>query len=209
MTIDVFADIACPWCYIGERRLFAALAERPHLEATVRWRPFQLQPQLPPEGLPWRPFAEQKFGGWDRAVAGFRHVERAAEADGIAFDFEGIASAANTEDAHRLVLFGHAHGREWDTAAALFRGYFTDGRDLGNPDDLLAIAVSAGLDCDAAAAWLAGDSGRSEVAESQAFAQQHGITSVPFTVLDGRLALSGAQPVETFVHALDQALEIA
>ncbi len=207
MTIDVFADIACPWCYIGEHRLFAALAARPELDAAVRWRPFQLQPQLPPTGLPWRPFAEQKFGGWARAVAGFRHVERAAEADGIDFDFEGIASAANTTDAHRLILFGRAHDREWETARALFRGYFTEGRDLNDADDLLSVAALAGLDRRAAAAWLASDGGRDEVVQSQSFAQRHGITGVPFTVLDGRLALSGAQSAATFARALDQAAE--
>lgn len=204
MTIDVFADIACPWCYIGEQRLFAAL-DQCNYDATVRWRPFQLQPSLPPAGQPWRSFAETKFGGWDRARAAFRRVEQAAADDGIAFDFEGIATAANTADAHRLILFAREHGREWDMASALFRGYFAEGRDLNDEADLRAITVSIGLDADAAADWLASDAGRAEVAESQQFAQRAGITGVPFTIIDRRLALSGAQPVETFAEALDQA----
>ena len=209
LAIDVFADIACPWCYIGERRLSAALGARPDLDAAVRWRPFQLQPDLPPGGLPWRPFAEEKFGGWERARAGFRHVERAAEPDGITFDFERIASAANTADAHRLVLFARGVGREWETARALFEGYFAGGRDLNEMDDLLALAASAGLDPDAAAAHLASDAGRDAVAESQRFARRHGIAGVPLTVFGGRLALSGAQPVEVFANALDQATAAA
>ena len=204
MTIDVFADIACPWCYIGEKRLFSALRES-NYDATVQWRPFQLQPDLPTSGLPWRSFAEQKFGGWERARAGFRRVEQAAADDDLHFDFEGIASAANTADAHRLILFAREHGREWDMASALFRGYFSEGRDLNDEDDLIAITANAGLDTKAAADWLAGDAGRDEVLQSQQFAQKAGITGVPFTVIDGRLALSGAQPVETFVRALDQA----
>lgn len=208
MTIDVFADIGCPWCYIGEKRLFAALAQR-ELDATVRWRPFQLQPQLPETGVPWREFAEQKFGGWERAQAGFRHVERAAADDGIAFDFDHIASAANTTDAHRLILFAREHGREWAMAEALFRGYFAEGRDLNDEDDLFAITESTGLDPDDAADYLASDAGRDEVTESQDLARQLGISGVPFTVLDGRLGLSGAQPVETFVRALDEATQTA
>ena len=208
MTIDVFADIACPWCYIGEKRLFAALDQR-EIAATVRWRPFQLQPQLPETGVPWREFAEQKFGGWERAQAGFRHVERAAESDGITFDFEHIASAANTTDAHRLILFARQHDREWAMAEALFRGYFAEGRDLNDVDDLLTITDAAELDPDAAAAFLASDAGRAEVRESQDLAGQLGITGVPFTVLDGRLGLSGAQPVETFARALDEATRTA
>jgi predicted DsbA family dithiol-disulfide isomerase len=205
MTIDVFSDIACPWCYIGEKRLFAALARRPDLDVQPRWRPFQLQPDLPATGLPWRAFAERKFGGWDRARAGFRHVERAAAADGIAFDFEGIATAANTADAHRLVLFAREHDREWAMADMLFKGYFAEGRDLGAEEDLIAITEQSGLDAEAAAAWLASDAGHDAVRESQAFAQRLGITGVPFTIIDGRLGLSGAQPVEAFAQALDQA----
>ena len=135
MTIDVFADIACPWCYIAEKRLFTALSQS-NYDATVRWRPFQLQPGLPPEGRPWRSFAEAKFGGWEQALEAFRHVERAAQDDGIAFDFERIATAANTTDAHRLILFARTHDREWAMASALFRGYFTDGLDLSRETDL-------------------------------------------------------------------------
>ncbi len=205
MTIDVFADIACPWCYIGEHRLFAALAQRPHLDVQPRWRPFQLQPQLPATGLPWRSFVEQKFGGWEQAQAGFRRVATAAKDDGIAFDFDHIVSAANTTDAHRLILFGRQLGREWEMVDALFRAYFAEGRDLNEGGTLLAITDAAGLDREAAAAYLASDAGRDEVSQSQAFAQQLGINGVPFTVLDGRLGLSGAQSIETFVRALDEA----
>jgi predicted DsbA family dithiol-disulfide isomerase len=208
MTIDVFADIACPWCYIGEKRLFSALGQR-NYDATVRWRPFQLQPDLPSTGRPWRSFAEAKFGGWDRALGMFQRVEQAAEQDRIEFDFEGIASAANTTDAHRLILFAREYDREWDMASALFRGYFAEGLDLNDEDNLFAITAYTGLDTDAAADWLASDAGRTEVAESQQVAQRAGITGVPFTIIAGQLALSGAQPVETFLHALDRAADQA
>jgi predicted DsbA family dithiol-disulfide isomerase len=207
MTIDVYSDIACPWCYIGERRLAAALAQRPDLNAEVRWRPFQLQPALPPEGVAWPTFADRKFGGGKRARAIFAHVERAAEGDGIAFDFEGIAAAANTADAHRLILLGREEDREWAVADVLFRAYFSEGRDIGDREVLLSIAEEAGVDAERAAAYLDGSAGRAELADSQTEAARLGIQGVPFYVLDGRIGLYGAQPVETFVRALDQALE--
>lgn len=203
MTIDLFADIACPWCYIGERRLRAALSDHP--EATVRWRPFQLQPSLPETGVPWRAFAEQKFGGWERALAMFEVVAEAGAADGIAFDFERIATAANTVDAHRLVLFGEQEGRLFETAEALFRAYFAEGKNLNDRADLLGAAEAAGLDRAAAEAWLDSDAGREAVAAGQADAQRLGISGVPFTVFENRYGLSGAQPVEAFAHALASA----
>ena len=105
ITIDLYADIACPWCYLGEARLQKALALRPELQVTEVWRPFQLQPQLPPAGLPWRGFAEQKFGGWERARGMFGQLTQLGHVEGLAFDFEHIQKANNTADAHRLILF--------------------------------------------------------------------------------------------------------
>lgn len=210
LVVDVFADIACPWCYIGERRLHRALdalrAETPSLEAEVRWRPFQLQPDLPAEGLPWRPFAERKFGGWEAALDSFRYVERAARPDAIEFRFEDIARAANTTDAHRLLLFAETRGRTAGLVEALFRAYFTEGRDIGDPDTLVEIAETEGLDARKVRAFLDSDLGRAEVRAAQEAAEQMGISGVPFYIIDRRYALSGAQPEQAFHDVLKQAL---
>ena len=207
MTIDVFADIACPWCYIGEANLAAALRERPGLRVERRWRPFQLQPGLPTTGTERDAFFEAKFGGRDRMDAAFAHVTRAGAAAGIRFDFHRLAGAPNTADAHRLVLFGREHDREFETADALFEGYFADGRDLNNEDDLVAIAERAGLPSAEARDLLRSDRLAADVAQSQTIAQRSGISGVPLYLFGERFALSGAQPVAAFVQALDRAAD--
>ena len=208
LVLDVFADIACPWCYVGEARLTAALRQRPDLDVQRRWRPFQLQPQLPQGGLPWRTFAEEKFGGWQRAQGMFAQVEQAAANDGITFAFDQIASAPNTADAHRLLLW--AERQEVGTFAladAIFRAHFAEGVDINDHDALARIAATAGLDVDAARAFLATDNLADAVAQSQQIAQRAGISGVPLYLFGNSFALSGAQPAETFVRALDKFAE--
>ena len=204
MTLDVFADIACPWCYIGEAHLAAALAQRPGLSVERRWRPFQLQPGLPREGAPRDPFFEQKFGGAEAMAAAFDHVTRAGQEAGLTFRFDRLAGAPNTADAHRLVLLGATYGRAWETADALFEGYFADGRDLNDAQDLVAIAEHAGLPGADARALLGDDRFDADVRQSQEVAARSGISGVPLYLFDGQFALSGAQPVAAFVQALDR-----
>lgn len=205
MIIDVYADVVCPWCYIGERRLERALAQRPGVRVERRWRPFQLQPAIPAGGVPWAEFARRKFGGVERAQAAFAQVVAAGAEDNIRFAFDRVASAPNTVDAHRLILFARGYGRQWEMAEALFAAYFADGRNLNDLDGLAVVAESAGLDPVAARAYLAGDEGVAEVAASQEEAGQLGISGVPFYVFDDHYALSGAQPVAVFLQALDAA----
>lgn len=203
MLIEVYADVVCPWCYIGERRLRDALARRPEIEAERRWRPFQLRPEMPPAGLPWDAFAREKFGGEERARTAFDHVTRVGEPLGIRFDFGRVASAPNTVDAHRLILFAAEHDRQWETADALFRAYFADGKNLNDRDDLAEISAGAGLDADAARSYLEGEGGVRRVWESQEEARRRGVSSVPFYVIDDRYAVPGGQPAETWVEVLD------
>lgn len=205
MIIDVYADVVCPWCYIGERRLEQALSQRPGLLVERRWRPFQLNPDMPASGVAWAEFAPRKFGGMAAAQAAFTQVTAAGAADGVRFDFGRVVSAPNTVDAHRLLLWAEQSGRTWELAEALFAGYFAEGSDLNDQEQLLRIVAAAGLDRAAARAMLQSDQGRAEVAASQRQAKQLGIRGVPFYVFDGRYALSGAQPVALFVRALDQA----
>jgi predicted DsbA family dithiol-disulfide isomerase len=203
MRIDVYSDVVCPWCYIGEKRLAKALADRPDLEVEVRWRPFQLQPDMPEGGLPWAEFSRRKFGGESGAEAAFSHVSAVGEQDGIRFDFGRVASAPNTVDAHRLILFADSHVRQWQLAEGLFRAHFTEGKDLNDPEELGQVASSVGLDAEEVAKHLAGEEGAFEVLSSQEGAQRLGITGVPFYVFDERYAIYGAQPVEVFGAALD------
>ncbi len=203
LHIDIYADIVCPWCAIGEARLERALAERPELEVTKRWRPFQLRPEMPEGGLPWREFAEEKFGGLRNAEAAFAQVTQLAEAEGLTFDFGRVASAPNTVNAHRLVLMASHHAKTSEAAHALFRGYFAEGRDLNRLDDLLEIAQEVGLEPEATRTYLQSDANTSGVWESQQEAQRLGISGVPFYIFNGTHGLSGAQPVETFLRVFD------
>lgn len=203
MRIEVYADVVCPWCYVGERRLEKALRDRPDLDVERRWRPFQLRPEMPAGGLPWRPFALEKFGGEESAKRAFDHVAAAGDPDGIRFDFERIASAPNTVDAHRLILHAAERGGEWRMADALFRGYFAEGRDLNDANDLTALAANIGLDPEEIRTFLAGDTGRQDVRESQRAAAELGIGGVPFYVIDERYAVSGGQHTEVWLRTLD------
>jgi predicted DsbA family dithiol-disulfide isomerase len=205
MLIDLFADIACPWCWIGERRLRRALEAR-GVDATVRWRPFQLNPGLPPEGEPWRAFVDRKFGGWQRARPMFETVARAGADDGVRYEFERVPVAPNTRDAHRLVLLAGAEGKTFEMADALFAAYFSEGRNVGDRAVLLDAAASVGLDPAEVERMLDGARFDEDVDESQRIAQRSGITGVPFAVFAERYGVSGAQPPEVFETALDRAL---
>jgi predicted DsbA family dithiol-disulfide isomerase len=150
----VWSDVACPFCWIGERRLGAALAglraEWPEVAVARRWRPYQLQPDLPRPGVPWAEFARAKFGDEPAMAAAFARVAQMGAEDGLAYRFDRIAAAPNTADAHRLVLHAEAADPGGDAAVrvadALFRAYFHDGRHVGEPAVLAAVAAEQGLD---------------------------------------------------------------
>ncbi len=210
--IDLYADVVCPWCWVGERRLHRVLKSMPEVEATVAWRPFQLRPDMPPEGQDWQELINTKFGGAERAAGMFAHVAAAGAAEGITFAFDRIARASSTTDAHRLIL--HASATRPDTpttalAEALFRAYFTEGHDVGDQSVLVAVAVSTGLDGGAVRDMLDGDAFRAAVTDSQRAAAELGVRGVPFAVLDGRLGISGAQPDDVFRQGIQQALTTA
>lgn len=208
MRIEVWADVVCPWCWIGETRLYRALAQRPEIQAEVVWRPFQLRPDLPPEGQPWDEVIRSKFGGPERARAMFQQVAAAGAYDGLRFDFEAIPAHPNTRDAHRLVLLAQEAGIGRQMAEALFAANFTEGRDIGKTGVLADVAAQVGIDRDRAARFLGGDQLGAAVDASQAEAAALGITGVPFFVIDGKYAFSGAQSLETFVSVLDRVREM-
>ncbi|WP_038842397.1 DsbA family oxidoreductase [Salinispora arenicola] len=202
MEIDIYADLVCPWCYLGKRRLEQALASYDGV-VTVRYRPFQLDPSPVPEPLPLLDTLAAKFGGRGRAQQMADQVARAAAGAGIEFDFDR-ALAANTFDAHRLVAWATEHGRAGETVEALHRSHFRDGIDIGARPALAAIAGEAGLDATAAHAFLESDGQVAQVHTELAAARELGITSVPTFVLAGRYAVTGAQESPTLLAALTE-----
>lgn len=203
MRIDVFSDVVCPWCYVGKRRLEQALTQSGLADAEVHWRAFQLNPDLPPEGMDRRRYLESKFGpgAIERVHARLDQVGREA---GIDFQFERIQRSPNTRDAHRLLWLAGAQGKQGKLKEALLNAYFIEGRDLGDRRILAEIGTAVGLETDVPS-FLAGEGGQREVEQDLATATHLQITGVPFFIFDGRIALAGAQPPEVFQQALDAA----
>jgi predicted DsbA family dithiol-disulfide isomerase len=156
MIIDVYS-VVCPSCFTGERRVERALRERTDLEAQVRWRPFRLQPGMTKGGLAWSEFARQRFGNEANGKAAFAHVAGAGEPEGVRFDFDRVASAPKSEESHRLILFAVHRCLQWETADALFCACFTEGWDLNDRKQLVALASGARLDVgEARGTWRMG-----------------------------------------------------
>ncbi|CAN5267491.1 DsbA family oxidoreductase [soil metagenome] len=205
--IDIFSDVVCPWCYVGERRLQTAINQRPDLTVTRSWQPFQLRPDMPADGADWKQLIDEKFGGTERANEMFAHIKELGKDEGIEFAFDRIASAANTTNAHRLILFAAGQAHEWDAVDALYRAYFTEGKNLNDLDELVAVAGTAGLDPAASRSFLQSDEGMAEVQQSHNTANQLGISGVPFFIFNNQYAVSGAQPAELFLEIFDKLRE--
>lgn len=203
-VVEVFADPICPWCLIGKRRLALALQSAGG-GATIRWRAFQLNPSMRPEGMDRGEYLATKFGGADRARHVYDVIRREGEADGIAFAFARIRRTPSTVQAHRLVRFAAHVQRDDAVMDGLFNAYFLEGRDIGDRAELASIAAAAGCDGDAAARFLSGNEERDAVVAEDSAARIMGIGGVPHFIVGGRYQLSGAQSPEVIVRAIELA----
>ncbi len=204
--LDVVSDVVCPWCYIGKHRLAQALAKLDaDLDIEVRWRPFELNPGLPPGGMDRRAYCEAKFGSLEYANQLYANVAANARADGLPIAVERIARTPNTRAAHRLIECAGEHGCQDALVDALFEAYFVAGRDIGDEAVLLDVAEAAGLGRDIAGAALADDAGAAAIAAAEDEAHALGVTGVPAFVYNGRLLFTGAQTPETIALALERA----
>ena len=201
LSIDIYSDVVCPWCYVGKRRLERALSQVPSVATHVRWRPFQLNPTMPKEGADRTSYLEAKFGSLDAFRRLEEQVMAAGVSEGISFAFEKIVKTPNTFLAHRLIWYGAQHGRQSEIVDALFRGYFEQGADIGSAAVLTGLAESAGLD---AGRFLTTTEGDDDVQAEEAAGHRLGIRAVPYFVLNNRYGISGAQPVETFLGAIEK-----
>jgi predicted DsbA family dithiol-disulfide isomerase len=206
MIVDVVADVVCPWCYLGWRRLKSAIALRPDVDAKLIWRPYQLDPSIPEEGTDRKAYMAAKFK--DPARLKITHdalVEGGAE-DGITFNFDTIEIAPNTNAAHRLIRWALSAGVQDAVIEALFAAYFTHGRDIGDPIVLADIAEAAGMERLVVLQLLSEGADKESVSREHAMAVQGGVTGVPFVIFAGKVAVVGAETPERIVEALDQAL---
>jgi len=204
VTLDVVVDVVCPWCFLGKRRLDAALAGLPDVAATVRYRPFQLDPDLPAEGVERQAYMKAKFGDLGRVDEIHRRLVDMGADVGIAFAFDRIERTPNTLDAHRLIRWAAAEGKGEEMVERLFALYFEEGEDIGDTDVLAAAAEAVGLDGAEIRDRLDAGEDRDAVAAEVAEATRIGVTGVPFTILAGKYGLSGAQSTEVFADAISR-----
>ena len=205
VQIDIFSDTICPWCLIGKRRLEAALEMRPGLPVNIRWRTFQLNPQMPRDGMDRQTYLNLKFGGADNAAMVYGRIRSVGSEDGLDFNFEAIERTPNTLDSHRLVRWATDYGKQTALVEALFQAYFLRGEDIGAKAVLLEAAAAAGLDQPAAERFLESDDLLTEVSEEDRQARALGIDGVPCFIFNGRHALAGAQPPKALAEMLDVA----
>jgi predicted DsbA family dithiol-disulfide isomerase len=205
LAIEIVHDLVCPWCYLGVRRLMRTLARRPDLLAELSWRPFLLNPDMPRAGMARADYVVRKFGGEERARRLYASITELGRAEGVSFRFDRIRRTPSSVDAHRLVRWAARHGNASELAEALFAAHFTDGRDIGDPAVLAAIASSCGLRQSLARAFLASDSETDTVHAENLRAHRLGINGVPCFVVGGRHAIAGAQEPEVIERLLDVA----
>jgi predicted DsbA family dithiol-disulfide isomerase len=205
MHIDIVSDVICPWCYIGKRRLERALGRRPRLTATRSWHAFQLNPDLPVEGVSQKLYLAAKFGSAQSAARACAALAVAGRVEGIHFAFDRIGRIPNTLRAHRLIRFAADAGAADTIVEALFHAYFVEGLDIGLIDVLAALAGRNGCDRAEVRHYLEGDAGSAEVRAADRRARRAGIHAVPCFVFERGYAISGAQEPEMFLSLFDVA----
>ena len=200
LVIEVASDVICPWCYIGKRRLEKALALlESEVKPEIRWLPFQLNPEMPKQGIPRAEYRKAKFGSLERARGLDARVAAEGEGEGISFAFERMERTPNTTAAHQLIDLAQKQGKGTAVVDALFKGYFEEARDIGDAAVLAEIAARAGV-----SGWPQEAAGQ-EVAALEEDVRNLGISAVPTFILDRKLGVSGAHPPEALAQAIREA----
>ena len=209
VSLEVISDPICPWCYIGKARLERALEQRPNHPFKVQWRPFQLNPDMPREGMDRREYLETKFGGKEGAIRVYSQIEETAKATGLDIAFEKIQRTPNTLDAHRLIRWAWDEGCQTPLVNQLFKRYFRDGQDISDHEVLCDVAKTVGMDSGVTARLLAGDNDLDTVIAEDKGAREMGVQGVPMFLVARKYALSGAQETDLWLRALDEIEENA
>ena len=209
MRIDIYSDTVCPWCYLGKRRFELALAQRPHLEPRVTWRPFELNPDMPWEGVERAAYVTAKLGGPERVVPLEEALTQQGEAVGVRFRFDLIRRMPNSRRSHLLIAHAGRYVLQDRVKDRVMQAYFEEGCDIGELDELVRLGVEAGLGEREARAALVLREGQDGVVAAERHAGTLGITAVPTYIFDGQYTLSGAQEPSNMARILDQVAEFA
>lgn len=204
LTIDLVSDVVCPWCYLGKARLELAVAEvQDEVGIDINWRPYQLKPDIPAEGVDHHKYLAEKLGGEDAVKQAHERLTAFGKEVGINFDFSAIKIGPNTLDAHRLMHWAMMEGRELQdkVATALFKANFEEGKNVGDHAVLLDIAEKSGLDTKVIENLLKSDADKDTVQAEIAAAKEMGVNGVPFFIIDQQYAVSGAQTPDVLANA--------
>jgi len=196
IKLDIISDPICPWCYIGKANLDRALAAHPDHPFLIEWHPFQLNPDMPPQGMDRREYLELKFGGKEAAIKIYAEIAQKAEEAGLEIDFAAIKRTPNTLNAHRLIHWAGIEGVQTFVVSALFRAYFVEGRDIGSTDVLCNIADASGMDADMVERLLNSDADVEYIRNKDAEARERGVRGVPTFIVANESVLTGAQPAD-------------
>ena len=207
IKLDIISDVVCPWCYVGKAYLDRALEARPDHPFVIEWHPFQLNPDMPAGGMARQDYLELKFGGREGAVRAYAPLVDHATAAGVALNHDLIRTTPNSLDAHRLIHWAGLEGRQTPVVSALFRAYWSEGRDIGDTDVLADIAGQAGLDRAMTLRLLSSDADREDIRARDAHARARGVSGVPTFIIAERHAVQGAQPVRTWLKIIDELIE--
>jgi predicted DsbA family dithiol-disulfide isomerase len=202
IKLDIMSDPICPWCFIGKAHLDKALSVHPNHPFSIEWHPFQLNPDMPANGMGRREYLEGKFGGKEAAVRAYAPVVESAKTAGIAIDFEGMKRTPNTINAHRLIHWAGIEGRQTAAVSALFKAYFTDARDIGDADVLIYIAKSVEMDANVVKRLLDSDEDLKLIQDRDKHSRKMGINSVPTFIIANQHAVPGAQPPELWAQVI-------
>jgi predicted DsbA family dithiol-disulfide isomerase len=209
MRIDIYSDTVCPWCYLGKQRFELAVAARPQYEALITWRPFELNPEIPPEGVDRASYLAARLGTPEQVAAAEAELTRQGTASGIEFRFDLMERVPNTRRSHLLIAHAGRSGRQTAVMERIMRGYFREGCDIGDVEVLVRLGVEAGLAEHESRSALILRSGQDGVIAAERHAAVRGITGVPAFIFDGQYTISGAQEVGTFTRVLDQVADFA
>ncbi|CUH62888.1 Protein-disulfide isomerase [Thalassovita gelatinovora] len=209
VKLDILSDPICPWCYIGKTYLDRALEQRPNHPFVVEWHPFQLNPEMPRDGMDRRGYLESKFGGKDGAIKAYMPVVDHAKQAGLQINFDAIEKTPNTLDAHRLIRWAGIEGMQTAVVSALFKAYFQDGRDIGDHDTLADIADSCSMDAAVVRRLLATDADEQEIRDRDTAMREMGINSVPTFIVASQHAVPGAQSTDLWLKVIDEIMSSA
>ncbi|WP_339637403.1 DsbA family oxidoreductase [uncultured Sulfitobacter sp.] len=202
IKLDIMSDPICPWCYIGKAHLDRALQDHPNHPFAIEWHPFQLNPEMPREGMDRRAYLEGKFGGKEGAVRAYAPVVEHAEKAGLNINFEAMKRTPNTLDAHRLIHWAGIEGRQTAAVSALFKAYFVDARDIGDAEVLADIADSIEMDAAVVTRLLKSDVDTQDIRDRDSHSRKMGVNSVPTFIIANAHAVPGAQPPELWAQVI-------